>query len=157
MFSMDNDADIVMPTYTARGYIWPSPVGSGIRLNPNVGSIRQLTWGDSSNYNSLQTRLRRKFAHGFQLQGAFTWQKSIDGYSSSVFPTQFQNSTSTLFINRHLNRGLSDFNVGRVATVRRICGSFQESERHRGPLRLWPTDGRWGAFSRSATACRLHR
>jgi len=117
MFSMANDVDIVMPTYTAQGYLWPSPVGSGTRLNPNVGSIRQLTWGDSSNYNSLEIRLRRKFAHGFQLQGAFTWQKSIDGYSSSVFPTQFQNSTSTLFINRHLNRGLSDFDVGRVAVI----------------------------------------
>jgi hypothetical protein len=52
-----------------------------------------------------------------QLQGTFTWQKSIDGYSSSVFPTQFQNSTSTLFINRHLNRGLSDFDVGREAVI----------------------------------------
>jgi hypothetical protein len=114
---MANDVDIVTPTYTAQGYLWPSPVGSGTRLNPNVGSIRQLTWGDSSNYNSFETRLRRQFAHGLQLQGAFTWQKSIDGYSSSVFPTQFQNSTSTLFINRHLNRGLSDFDVGRVATV----------------------------------------
>jgi hypothetical protein len=117
MFSMANDVDIVTPTYTAQGYLWPSPVGSGTRLNPNVGSIRQLTWGDSSNYNSLQTLLQRRYAHGFQLQGAFTWQKSIDGYSSSVFPTQFQNSTSTLFINRHLNRGLSDFDVRRVATV----------------------------------------
>ena len=117
MFSMANDVDIVTPTYTAQGYLWPSPVGSGTRLNPHVGSIRQLTWGDSSNYNSLDMVLRRQFAHGLQLHGAFTWQKSIDGYSSSVFPTQFQNSTSTLFINRHLNRGLSDFDVGRVATV----------------------------------------
>ena len=41
----------------------------------------------------------------------------VDGYSSSVFPTQFQNSTSTLFINRHLNRGPSDFNVGRVGVI----------------------------------------
>ena len=117
MFTMANDVDIVMPTYTPQGYLWPSPAGSGTRLNPTVGSIRQLTWGDSSNYNSLETRLRRKFAHGFQLQGAFTWQKSIDGYSSSVFPTQFRNSTSTLFINRHLNRGLSDFDVGREAVI----------------------------------------
>jgi hypothetical protein len=117
MFSIDNDADIVTPTYTPHGYLFPSPVGSGTRLNPNVGSIRQLTWGDSSNYNSLQTRLQRRFSHGFQLQGSFTWQKSIDGYSSSVFPTQFQNSVSTLFINRHLNRGSSDFNIGRVAAI----------------------------------------
>ena len=117
MFSVFNDADIVLPTYTAQGYLFPSPVGSGTRLNPNFGSIRQLTWGDSSNYHSLQIRLQKKFGQGFQVQGSFTWQKSIDGYSSSVFPTQFQNSTSTLFINRHLNRGPSDFNVGRVGVL----------------------------------------
>ena len=117
MFSMANDADIVLPIYTPQGYLFPSPVGSGTRLNPNVGSIRQLTWGDSSNYNSFQTRLEKKFSHGFQMQGSYTLQKSIDGYSSSVFPTQFQNATTTLFINRRLNRGPSDFNVGRVGVI----------------------------------------
>jgi TonB dependent receptor len=117
MFSMANDVDIVLPTLTPAGYLFPTPIGSGTRLNPNVGSIRQLTWGDGSNYNSLQTGLRQQFRHGLELQGSFTWQKSIDGYSSAVFPTQFQNSVSTLFINRHLNRGVSDFNVGRVAVI----------------------------------------
>ena len=117
MFTVSTDADIVEPAYTPAGYLFPSPVGSGTRINPKVGSIRQLTWGDSSNYNSLQTRLQQRFSHGFQLQGSFTWQKSIDGYSSSVFPSQFQNSTNTLFIDRHLNRGPSDFNVGRVAVI----------------------------------------
>jgi hypothetical protein len=117
MFTVSTDADIVEPAYTSAGYLFPSPVGSGTRINPNVGSIRQLTWGDSSNYNSMQTRLQQRFSHGFQLQGSFTWQKSIDGYSSSVFPSQFQNSTNTLFINRHLNRGPSDFDVGRVAVI----------------------------------------
>ena len=33
------DADIVPPTLTSAGYIWPSPVGSGRRLNPSAGSI----------------------------------------------------------------------------------------------------------------------
>jgi hypothetical protein len=117
MFSVFNDADIVVPRYTAQGYLFPSPVGSGNRLNPNFGSIRQLTWGDGSSYNSLQLRLHKEFSHGFQVQGSFTWQKSIDGYSSSVFPTQFQNSVSTLFIDRHLNRGPSDFNIGRVGVL----------------------------------------
>jgi hypothetical protein len=117
MFSMSNDANVVIPTRTDQGYVFPSPIGSGIRLNPNVGSIRQLTWGDSSNYNSLQVRLQKHLSRSFQVQGSFTWQKSIDGYSSSVFPTQFQNSTSMLFIDRHLNRGPSDFHVGRVGVV----------------------------------------
>jgi hypothetical protein len=117
MFDLANDVDIVLPTLTSAGYLFPSPVGSGTRLNTAVGSIRQLTWGDGSNYNSLQTRLRQRFRHGLELQGSFTWQKSIDGYSSSIFPTQFQNSVSTLFINPRLNRGVSDFNVGRVAAI----------------------------------------
>jgi hypothetical protein len=117
MFTVFNDADIVQPTYNGVGYSFPLPIGSGTRINPAAGSIRQLTWGDSSNYNSLQTRLQKKFSHGFQIQGSFTWQKSIDGYSSSVFPTQFQNSVASLFINRHLNRGPSDFNVGRTAVI----------------------------------------
>src|SRR6267143_6708004 len=33
------DADIVLPTLTPQGYRWPSPVGSGTRLNPNAGRI----------------------------------------------------------------------------------------------------------------------
>src|SRR5947208_14587733 len=33
------DADIVLPTLTPQGYLWPSPVGSGTRLNPDAGRI----------------------------------------------------------------------------------------------------------------------
>ena len=117
MATIFNDVDIVPPTRTAQGYQWPLPVGSGTRLNPNVGSIRQLTRGGTSVYHSLQTRLQKKFSRGFQLQGSFTWQKSIDDSSSSVFPTQFQNATTILSIDRRLNRGPSDFNVGRVAVI----------------------------------------
>jgi hypothetical protein len=107
----------VPPTKTARGYEWPTPAGSGTRLNTTFGGIRQLTWGDNAFYHGLQTRVQRRFSHGFQMVGSFTWQKSIDGHSSTSFPTQYQNSVSTLFIDRKLNRGLSDFNVGRLLIV----------------------------------------
>jgi hypothetical protein len=117
MFDLWNDVDIVLPTLTQAGYLFPSPIGSGSRLNPAVGSIRQLTWGDGSNYNSLQIRLQQHLKHGLEIQGAFTWQKSIDGYSSGIFPTQFQNSVPTLFIDPRLNHSVSDFNVGRVAVI----------------------------------------
>ena len=117
MSDLWNDVDIVLPTVTQAGYLFPSPIGSGTRLNPAVGSIRQLTWGDGSNYNSLQISLQQHLRHGLELQGAFTWQKSIDGYSSGIFPTQFQNSVPTLFIDPRLNRSVSDFNVGRVAVI----------------------------------------
>ena len=34
-----NDLDIVLPTRTSQGYLFPSPVGSGTTLNPNFGDI----------------------------------------------------------------------------------------------------------------------
>ena len=117
MAAVGNDVDIVQPTLTSQGYLWPTPVGSGTKINPAFGGIRQLTWGDNSFYDSLQTRVQKRFSHGFQLVGSFTWAKSIDGYSSSSFPTTFQTSVSTLFINRKLNRGPSDFNVGRTLVI----------------------------------------
>ena len=35
-----DDSDIVVPTRTPQGYLWPSPVGSGTTINPNFGQIR---------------------------------------------------------------------------------------------------------------------
>jgi hypothetical protein len=46
-----------------------------------------LTWGDSSVYDALQTRVQKRLSKGFQIVGSFTWQKSIDGHSSTSFPT----------------------------------------------------------------------
>jgi hypothetical protein len=31
------DVDMVLPTLTSQGYLWPSPAGSGTRLNLNAG------------------------------------------------------------------------------------------------------------------------
>ena len=38
------DADIVLPTKIGNEYLWPNPVGSGTRLNPNVGQLAALFW-----------------------------------------------------------------------------------------------------------------
>jgi len=34
------DANIVIPTLTPAGYLWPSPIASGNVVNPNFGDIR---------------------------------------------------------------------------------------------------------------------
>lgn len=36
-----------------------------------------------ANYNSLQSSIVRRFAHGFQFQGSYTWSKSLDETSGS--------------------------------------------------------------------------
>ena len=106
------DADIVLPTLTQEGYLWPAPIGSGTRLNNNTGRITALFWEGQSYYQALQVRLKKKLGAGSQIQGSYTWGKSIDTSSGSVVGDEYPNSIfSPLWFNTSLNRGLSDFNI----------------------------------------------
>lgn len=57
--------------------------------------------GTSTNYNSMQLKLDRRFSGGFQLTTAYTWSKSID-YSND-------NGGYAYLINSHRSRAVSDF------------------------------------------------
>lgn len=105
------DVDIVLPTFTPQGYLWPSPAGSGTRLNLNAGRITAGYWNGDSYYNALQAQIKKKIPHG-SLEGSYTWGKSIDTSSGSLVGDEYTNSISSpLWFNPKLNRGLSDFNV----------------------------------------------
>jgi hypothetical protein len=116
-----DDYDIVLPTLTSAGYLWPNPIGSGTVLNPNFGSIRGMFYSGSSIFHALETGLTKRMSHGLQLQGSFTWSKSIDDSSGTGYADQFSNSMSSLvhFDNRLL-RGVSDFNIGRTLVINGI-------------------------------------
>jgi hypothetical protein len=102
------DVDIVLPT---QGYLWPSPAGSGTRLNLNAGRITAGYWSGDSYYDALQVQVKKKISHG-AMEGSYTWGKSIDTSSSSLVGDEYTNSISSpLFFNPGLNRGLSDFNI----------------------------------------------
>jgi hypothetical protein len=106
------DADIVLPTPTAQGYLWPSPVGSGTRLNLSSGRIVAAFWEGNSFYDALQIQARKKVARGFQIEGSYTWGKAIDTSSGSLVGDEYSNSISSpLWFDTKLNRGLADFNV----------------------------------------------
>jgi hypothetical protein len=53
-------------------------------------------------------------SYGLRAQASFTWSKSIDTSSSGSIGDHFRNAVSSLpWFDSKLNRGLSDFNVGK--------------------------------------------
>jgi hypothetical protein len=117
MLNREDDANSVLPTVTPQGLQWPTPVGSGVRLNPNVGAIRALYWSGNSFYDALQAQVSKKLSSGLTLQSAYTWGKAIDTGSASVIGDPFQNSISSpYYFCSSCRRGLSDFNISHSFT-----------------------------------------
>jgi hypothetical protein len=111
------DVDIVPPTLTSQGYLWPSPAGSGTRLNLNAGRITAGFWSGDSYYDALEVQIKKKMGRG-SLEASYTWGKSIDTSSGSLVGDEYSNSISSpLWFNPRLNRGLSDFNVAQNLEV----------------------------------------
>jgi hypothetical protein len=106
------DADIVLPIPTSQGYLWPSPGGIGTRLNLNSGRITSAFWEGNSFYDALQIQIKKKIGRGLQIEGSYTWGKTIDTSSGSLVGDEYSNSISSpLWFDTKLNRGLADFDV----------------------------------------------
>ena len=111
------DVDIVLPTLTPQGYLWPAPAGTGTRVNLNSGRITAGFWTGDSYYNALQAQIKKKIARG-SLELSYTWGKSIDASSGSLVGDEYTNSISSpLWFNPRLNRGLSDFDIAQNLEV----------------------------------------
>src|SRR6202158_233423 len=112
-----DDADTALPIKTSAGYLWPefSPTDPTIpnpRINPAYSSIRGMFYQGRSYYDALELQLAKRMSHGFQMQGTYTWGKSIDTSSATLAGDAFGNSISSLnWFDMKLTRGLSDFNV----------------------------------------------
>jgi hypothetical protein len=138
-----DEADLVIPTKTPAGYVWPQvdvlgnvfsnangcnqtdPNGSDPAvcappntINPAFGSVRGMFYQGRSYFNALEVQLAKRMSHGFQVQGTFTWGKSMDTSSATLAGDAFGNSISSLnWFDMNLTRGLSDFNVGRTLVI----------------------------------------
>jgi hypothetical protein len=128
-FKVD-EADLVLPTKTPYGYLWPQVDIAGnltngpnagsppSPINPNFGSIRGMFYEGHSYFNAFEAQVAKRLSHGLQLQGTYTWGKSIDTSSASVAGDTFGNSISSLpWFDLRISRGLSDFNVGHTLVV----------------------------------------
>jgi hypothetical protein len=108
------------------GFYWPIPWTNSLStanqqaslVNPNVQIIRSIFWMGTSNYNALEVKIDKKVSHGFQVEGSFTWGKSIDTSSGSAAADTFSNEWNALpSYDFGLTRGLSAFDVGRSLVV----------------------------------------
>ena len=143
-----DDGSLVIPTITSAGYLYPKvdvlgniftpqcnqldPNGSDpaqcvppSRNNENYSAIRAVFYEGRSYYNALELQLSKRMSHGFQMQGNYTWAKSIDTSSATVAGDAFSNSISTLHFpfNPRVSRALSDFNIGRTLVLNGIWGA----------------------------------
>ena len=145
-----SDANIVLPAETAPGLVWPTPRGSGARLNPDLGAINALAWTSSNTYEAMNLGLAWE-RRGLRLGGAYTFSRSIDDSSSSLAVTNFNNSALGSFIfDPAVARGLSDFDV-RQNLVLNAVWLLPRSRRATG-LMGWSANG-WqlGGIFRAAT------
>src|SRR5579875_1421784 len=88
-----------------------APLGSNsydanfLRPYPGYGNFTLEEFGATSNYNSLQVTLNRRFASGLFLQASYTWSKCLDTTSSDGGSFRIDSLT------REANYGPCDFNV----------------------------------------------
>jgi hypothetical protein len=113
-----SDFDMVFPTPTPAGYLFPNPVSSGNTINPNFGDINGVLYQGNSYYHALEIGIQKRMSHGLELQGSYTWGKSIDTGSATGVGDQFSNSIGSLpWYDLRSTRGLSDFNIGRTLVI----------------------------------------
>jgi len=159
-----DDADLVVPTLTPAGYLYPkvdalgnlftaqcnqlNPAGADpaqcappSRINENYGDIRGMFYEGRSYYNALELQLAKRMSHGFQVQGTYTWGRSEDTSSSTIAGDSFSNSVSTLHFpfDPRLSRALSDFNVSQTFVLNGIW-EVPSPQSLTGPAH-WVTDG----------------
>jgi hypothetical protein len=131
LFITDN-SDIVLPTKTPEGYLWPcGPDGSGAScvanwsptgttanpvattpVNANFGRVSYVGWTSDSIFHALELQVSKRMSHGLEAQVSYTFGRSEDTSSGSTDGDQFLNGlTSMLFFDKATRRGPSDFDV----------------------------------------------
>jgi len=65
----------------------------------------------SSIYHGLQAKVTKRFSHGLQIQGAYTWSHAIDNASDPIDPTSGNRGLPRNSFNFGPERGNSDFDV----------------------------------------------
>lgn len=96
-------------------------VAHGYPLNPSLTGVGYYANGANSNYNAMLATLKHNFSHDFQLEGQYTWSKSMDEGSDPY------NQDAYAPMSIHYAHGRSDYNVQNAF---RIFGLYQPNFFH---------------------------
>jgi hypothetical protein len=132
MWFQADGANMVLPTLTPLGYMWPcsqpyvptatpqggtvnvcpDASGTGTPINPFIGRTQMQNFSGDYSYHALIAQLKKRMRRGLQVEASYTFAKGIDTSSSSAASDQYRNSISTLlpFCIR-CRRGLSDTDI----------------------------------------------
>jgi hypothetical protein len=132
-----DDGDIVLPTMSQAGWLFPQVDVNGSQCIPNTqcaqvtmdsmgnpipppkinngyGTIGRLHYEGNSYYHALELAVQKTMSHGVQFQTSFTWGKSMDTGSAAGHGDQFANSISSLpYYDLRMLHTRSDFDIKR--------------------------------------------
>lgn len=81
-------------------------------FNPSFSAVNFISSGSNSIYHGVTITAKRKFRNGFNLQGSYTFSKTIDDTDTLTNSAVYQDPA-----NRNLDRGLAGFNVKNRLTL----------------------------------------
>ena len=64
-----------------------------MRLNLNTGRLTAAFWEGNSFYDALQVQVKKKIGRELQIEGSYTWGKTIDTSSGSLERIPFPKSS----------------------------------------------------------------
>ncbi|MBZ5643998.1 MAG: carboxypeptidase regulatory-like domain-containing protein, partial [Acidobacteriia bacterium] len=104
--------DAAHPCSTLPGGLAAQPQNCFLLNTTTASGMFNTDWQARSWYNAMQVKLDKRLSHGFQVQAAYTWSKSMDDSSGSTAGDTFQlDIVSEPWYDMSLNKGLSDFDV----------------------------------------------
>lgn len=105
------DRNTAVPTILADGRQF-FPAGAK-RRNTNFDAVRTIYQGFTSDYNSMNVGLVRRFTDGLQFQASYTFGKSLDNRSGTSGRQEYANGQARVFdpYILDLDRARSDFDV----------------------------------------------
>ncbi len=82
------------------------------RPNQNMGVMTCTTTDGKSFYNAMTLEVKKRLSRGFQLQGSYTWSKTVDDGTTGLGNSDFSEGTRAQAWDTKSERGLSSLHLG---------------------------------------------